>query len=687
LKKKSLSIVILSIISILAMFDAAPIAYAESDPGVIIVVKVIHCDGKPVENALVQITKLEEDPPGAKEDLVNLQKFTNANGFVAFYYNTNKLLSPDKFSGRVIACGRGYKLEGTFTGATADILGFYKEIFGLDPPALLKATLEKLSGFEILSLNSVDLVAHYGGRIIRCPCDVVWPPQPDEKSGQTVTGSTTKIEGSAEISCEYKWIDEPWPYDNNWEFKYTVKNLGDKAISDFKICFTKEAENLVEEIEDIAPFGPLGWEYRFDGNCLIFESSAREQDIKPGKTGDFYLWYEDLNRGVVETKVSRWDESNNDHKDDPESIPTVGVIASATSDEVGPVGGIVDDKQGTTVAIPTEALLNLTTIGISHPGSVLLPENAPLGIRIVKTREFTPHWLSFHEPVAITITYLDSEVVGINESTLSAFWLNPDTLHWELIPESTVDTVANMVMFQITHFSTFSIGGQITPVGDIAIANVTPSRTAVRQGSSVNIDVTVENQGDYLETFDVTAYANTTEIETEEITLTSGSSATITFTWDTTGFAAGNYTISAYATPVPGETDTADNTLVDGQVSVTPVSPCCIATAAYSTPMAKEVQILREFRDKYLLTNPPGRAFVDFYYQVSPPMAEFITEHLSLKPLVRAGLLPAVAMSAMAINTTPAEKIAIVGLLALVSVALAVWAKRRRGRGPEYSCR
>jgi hypothetical protein len=112
---------------------------------------------------------------------------------------------------------------------------------------------------------------------------------------------------------------------------------------------------------------------------------------------------------------------------------------------------------------------------------------------------------------------------------------------------------------------------------------------------------------------------------------------------------------------------------------------CFIATAAYGTPMAKEIQILREFRDEYLLTNAVGRALVDVYYRVSPPIAEFITEHPSLKPIVRAGLLPAVAMSTVAVNTTPVEKMVIVGLVALVSVALAIWATRRRGRGPQYT--
>jgi hypothetical protein len=75
----------------------------------------------------------------------------------------------------------------------------------------------------------------------------------------------------------------------------------------------------------------------------------------------------------------------------------------------------------------------------------------------------------------------------------------------------------------------------------------------------MNINVTVENQGNYTETFNVTTYANTTILETREITLESAVSTTLTFTWNTSGFAYGNYTIWAYASPVQGETDTADN--------------------------------------------------------------------------------------------------------------------------------
>jgi alpha-tubulin suppressor-like RCC1 family protein len=131
-----------------------------------------------------------------------------------------------------------------------------------------------------------------------------------------------------------------------------------------------------------------------------------------------------------------------------------------------------------------------------------------------------------------------------------------------------------------------------------------------------------------------------------------------------------------------------DGTVVAACIWLTTVVPgpgCFIATAAYGTPMAGEIEILREFRNEYLLANLLGQALVGLYYKVSPPMAKFITEHPGLKPIVRAGLVPAVAMSAIAVNTTPVEKMAILGLLVLVSAGLAVWAKRRRGRGPKYT--
>jgi len=158
--------------------------------------------------------------------------------------------------------------------------------------------------------------------------------------------------------------------------------------------------------------------------------------------------------------------------------------------------------------------------------------------------------------------------------------------------------------------------------------------------------------------------------------------------------AVSGYQFSHWSGDVNTFADADDSTttiIMDSSYSITAnfgrpgLLQCFIATAAYGTPMAEEIQILREFRDKYLLANPLGQALVNFYYKVSPPMAEFITEHPSLKPIVRAGLLPAVAISAVAVNTAPVEKMAIIGLLVLFSAALAIWAARRRGRGSQYT--
>jgi hypothetical protein len=112
---------------------------------------------------------------------------------------------------------------------------------------------------------------------------------------------------------------------------------------------------------------------------------------------------------------------------------------------------------------------------------------------------------------------------------------------------------------------------------------------------------------------------------------------------------------------------------------------CFVATAAYDTPMADEVQILRDFRDEYLLTNSLGKGLVEFYYRVGPPMAEFISEHPTLKPIVRAALLPVVLMSALAVISTPAEKVTMISLLALVLLGMPVWARRWRSKGSAHS--
>ena len=72
---------------------------------------------------------------------------------------------------------------------------------------------------------------------------------------------------------------------------------------------------------------------------------------------------------------------------------------------------------------------------------------------------------------------------------------------------------------------------------------------------------------------------------------------------------------------------------------------CFVATAAYGTDTAEEINLLREFRDVVLLASGPGAELVSLYYEVSPPIAEVIWQHDILRTVVRAGFIdPIVAV-------------------------------------------
>lgn len=69
---------------------------------------------------------------------------------------------------------------------------------------------------------------------------------------------------------------------------------------------------------------------------------------------------------------------------------------------------------------------------------------------------------------------------------------------------------------------------------------------------------------------------------------------------------------------------------------------CFIATAAFGSYLDPHVAALREFRDGYLMTNRPGRAFVAWYYRLSPGAANVIARHEALRSVTRWVLTPVV---------------------------------------------
>jgi len=107
---------------------------------------------------------------------------------------------------------------------------------------------------------------------------------------------------------------------------------------------------------------------------------------------------------------------------------------------------------------------------------------------------------------------------------------------------------------------------------------------------------------------------------------------------------------------------------------------CFIATAAFGSPLAAEVQVLREFRDRSLLMHLPGRLFIGAYYRLSPPLARVIGKYDLLRAATRTALRPVVWWTRLAL-ASPALAwwtlaLGACGLLAAAMVPLLLWRNR-----------
>lgn len=100
--------------------------------------------------------------------------------------------------------------------------------------------------------------------------------------------------------------------------------------------------------------------------------------------------------------------------------------------------------------------------------------------------------------------------------------------------------------------------------------------------------------------------------------------------------------------------------------------PCFIATAAYGTPMAAEIDVLRDMRDQVFLNSAAGSAFVDTYYAFSPAIAQFVADSPVLASIIRVALVPVVVISRFVL--------ALPMLSAALALMLSGWIVARRVR-------
>ncbi|MEM4703555.1 MAG: M14 family zinc carboxypeptidase [Candidatus Bathyarchaeia archaeon] len=146
---------------------------------------------------------------------------------------------------------------------------------------------------------------------------------------------------------------------------------------------------------------------------------------------------------------------------------------------------------------------------------------------------------------------------------LNTWWEKGVTQYFSPSPDKIETTVRKWLPV-----FTYLANRAIDEAYDVAVANVSSMKTIVGQGYSANVTVTIENQGDLTESFNVTLFAGSNVVQVKTVTLAGKSSTVVTFTWNTSAFSKGNYQLKAVADTVFAEKDTGDNSFDDGTVHV-----------------------------------------------------------------------------------------------------------------------
>jgi hypothetical protein len=107
----------------------------------------------------------------------------------------------------------------------------------------------------------------------------------------------------------------------------------------------------------------------------------------------------------------------------------------------------------------------------------------------------------------------------------------------------------------------------------------------------------------------------------------------------------GNNKIDIFATKTITSVEKPETLVIDESQSEG--GGCLIATATYGTELAPQVQQLREIRDQKLINTEFGQSFLnsfnEFYYSVSPYIADYERENLVFKEIVKISITPMIS--------------------------------------------
>ena len=189
---------------------------------------------------------------------------------------------------------------------------------------------------------------------------------------------------------------------------------------------------------------------------------------------------------------------------------------------------------------------------------------------------------------------------------------------------------------------TYEIDFETRVTNATSSGNIIVSDDSVPDGAFFDIEITgpentatIDHQQSILITADVTNVGSETGEETAQLTEPQQDTSDLV-SLDPTETSSVDFTIPASMIEEGDEiTITVETSNDTDTVVVTAEDPCFIATAAYDTPTASEIDALRDFRDDVLKASWLGRRFVTAYYTTSPPIADWIRASKQRRRLVR----------------------------------------------------
>ncbi len=331
--------------------------------------------------------------------------------------------------------------------------------------------------------------------------------------------------------------------------------------------------------------------------------------------------------GLTVTEIVRINIANGATGTSPMIIENAGLKTELLSD--GDAHTVVT-SDGLILEIPEGAISTTDTLEIETIDAANAPQPLP-GTSVSSPRRLSlaSGQTVISAPMTLRLPYADVDHDGVVDDTAPAITEGLLTL-WRYV-------AADNMWVQIANTQVLFDANQV--LGDTAELSIFGLfRVATGSASALALSSDRSIQGPTLGT-----PTSTTLSTVSWLTIGTTSATPFVVAWDTTALADGPYNLRAICaqepiTLTPFQTEAPGTNMSGGSGS----SNCFIAIAAYGSPLEPQVQLLRSFRDTYLLPSDAGRWLVDQYYRLSPPIADLIRTHDRLRAVVQAILTPVV---------------------------------------------